>query len=183
MTIAPPPRPPSRDELDALIKEARARQWRRRAAVAAVVAGVAAMVVVSYSVIGGHARKNAGGPQPPQSRATAAAAQCARGRPRLLLSRSSGPPGTVVSVTGCGCTHPQGQADRLAWLNSREMLKNPNIPPGQLWRRIPLIRTTRTIAKATFVVRASDSAGRGLLDMWCGPASVGNAIGYFTVTG
>lgn len=177
-----PPRP-THSELEALIREARERQRRRQAAAAAIVALASAAAFIGYSLLGGNTPKRHDNSNPPRPGTTAAATSCTRGRPRLLLSRTSGPPGTVVSVTGCGCTHPLGQGDRLGWLNSREADKNPNLPPGQLWRRIPLTRTSRKSAKATFVVRGSDSVGRGLLDMWCGPASNGNAVAWFTVTG
>lgn len=179
MTIAPP----THEDREALIKEARARHRRRRAAAASIVALASAAAVIGSSLAGGHAPKSQSSSDPPRSGTSDSTVACSRGRPRLVLSSTSGPPGTVVSVTGCGCTHPQGQADRLGWLNSRESRKNPNLPPGQLWRVIPLTRTSRESATATFVVRGSDSVGRGLLDMWCGPASVGNAVGYFTVTG
>jgi hypothetical protein len=180
-----PPKPPWHDGLEALIKEARARRRRRQAAAVAVVAFASAAAFVGYSLAGGHAPTSQSNPNPARPVASASSTACSRGkRPRLLLSsRTSGAPGTAVSVVGCSCTHPQGQADRLGWLDSREMLKDPKTPPGQLWRRIPLIRTSRKSARAIFVVRQSDSTGRGLLDMWCGPASNGNAIAWFTVTG
>jgi hypothetical protein len=47
-----PPRPPSRDELEALIKEARARQLRRRLLGAAGVAITAALGLSIYAVVG-----------------------------------------------------------------------------------------------------------------------------------
>jgi hypothetical protein len=177
--IAPPR--PRQDERELLVEEARARQRRRQAAAAAIVALASAAAFIGYSLLGGNTPKRHGNSNPPRP-GTTSATSCTRGRPRLLLSRTSGPPGTVVSITGCGCTHPVGQADRLGWLDSREAGKNPNLPAGQLWRRIPLTRTSRKSAKATFVVRGSDSVGRGLLDMWCGPASNGNAVAWFTVT-
>lgn len=179
--VAPPTSP--HDDCQALIEEARARHRRRRAAAAAIVALTSAAAVIGSSLAVGHGPKTRGSANPPRPGMSNATVACSRGRPRLILSSTSGAPGTLVSVTGCGCTHPQGQADRLGWLDSREARKNPNLPPGQLWRVIPLTRTSGESARATFVVRGSDSTGRGLLDMWCGPASPGNAIGYFTVTG
>jgi hypothetical protein len=177
-------KPPSDEELEALIKEARARQLRRRLLGAVGVVLAAATAFVSYALVAGQ------GPEEPRrqrtpgpSGATVSATACARGKPRLLLSRTSGPPGTVVSVTGCGCTHPYAQADQLSWFNTRserESARRPGLAPP--YRRVPLVRTSRTTAEATLVIRRSDSVGRGLLDMLCGPASDGNAIGYFTVT-
>lgn len=112
-----------------------------------------------------------------------ARASSVMGPPRLTLSRHSGPAGTRISIRSDNCTHPQGQGDRLSWFDSRserEVAEHPGLPPA--YRIIPLVRTSRTTAKATFVVKRSDSIGRGLLDMWCGPASDGNAISHFTVT-
>jgi hypothetical protein len=56
-----PPRPPSHDEFEALIKEARARQLRRRLIGAACVAVVAAIALTTYaSTSGGRARSESG---------------------------------------------------------------------------------------------------------------------------
>lgn len=52
--LAPPTRPPTDEQLEALIREARARQLRRRLAGAAVVAGTAAALVGIYAIVGGH---------------------------------------------------------------------------------------------------------------------------------
>jgi hypothetical protein len=181
-----PPKPPSHDELEALIKEARARQIRRRAAGVGALALAAAVAIVSYSLAGGNRLQNGGRLRPNVSRASSSVTGCTRGRPRLLLSRTSGPPGTVVSVTGCNCPHPYAQADTLAWHNARSLREIGKRPPVSVWRRIPLVRASRTTAKTGFVVRDSDPPGKGLLDMFCGGSrkgpGPGNAIGYFTVT-
>ena len=68
-----PPRPPSHDELEALIKEARARQLRRRLLVAAGFAIAAALGLSIYASLGGSAGRTvtAAG-----SRPAAAAAAC-----------------------------------------------------------------------------------------------------------
>lgn len=65
MVIGSPPRPPSQDELEALIREARQRQLRRRLVVALVVAAVAAAVLGIYFVFasGRSARAAAGHPR------------------------------------------------------------------------------------------------------------------------
>jgi hypothetical protein len=79
-----PPRPPSRDELEALIKEARARQLRRRLLGAAAVALAAALGLSMYALtIGGTGRTaTASGERP-----GAAAAPCSVARGwRLKLS-------------------------------------------------------------------------------------------------
>lgn len=51
-----PPKPPSSDELEALIKEARARQRRRWLGGAALVAAMAALVNVAFAIGGGSGR-------------------------------------------------------------------------------------------------------------------------------
>lgn len=59
-----PPKPPPHDELEALIKEARARQLRRRLLGAACVAFVAAVGLTTYALENGHgARAESGLPQ------------------------------------------------------------------------------------------------------------------------
>lgn len=175
-----PPKPPE-DELEALIKEARARQRRRQAAAVAIVALASAATFIGYSITGGHTPRPRDNSIPPRSGA-AASATCGRGRPRLLLSHGSGPPGTVVSVIGCGCPNTVGPADQLSWFNTRSE-RAESQGEGSPYRRIPVVRTSRTTAEATFVVQRSDSLGRGMLDMWCGGGNgPGNAIGHFTVT-
>jgi hypothetical protein len=178
--VLAPPKLPPHDELEALIKEARARQRRRQATAAAVVAFASAAAFIGYSLANEHTTKSQS--NSPRRGASSPAAACRRGIPRLLLSSTFGPPGTAVSVTGCGCTHPYAQADTLAWHNARSLREIAKRPPVSVWRRVPLVRTSRTRAQAVFVVRTSDPPGKGLLDMFCGPASNGNAIGYFTVT-
>jgi hypothetical protein len=54
-----PPRPPSHDELEALIKEARARQLRRRLLGAASIATAAAAGLGIYATLGSHANPSA----------------------------------------------------------------------------------------------------------------------------
>lgn len=53
MAVAAPPKPPRPDELEALIREARARQRKRRLGTAAVVALLAGSAIVLYAVLGG----------------------------------------------------------------------------------------------------------------------------------
>jgi hypothetical protein len=61
MAIDSPPRPPSQDELDALIREARVRQLRRRLLGAAVIATIAAASLGIYAAFfGGSSRPTAG---------------------------------------------------------------------------------------------------------------------------
>lgn len=52
MAIASPPRPPNQDELDALVREARARQRQRRIVIASLIALVAGAAIAIYSTLG-----------------------------------------------------------------------------------------------------------------------------------
>lgn len=61
MTIESPPRPPSQNEPDALIREARARQLRRRLLSAAAIAIVAAASLGIYAVFSGRSSRPTGG--------------------------------------------------------------------------------------------------------------------------
>lgn len=99
---------------------------------------------------------------------------------RLLLSKTSGPVGVRVRVSVCNCRHPVGQADRLAWQDHYYRIRTIRKErPYDVWRLVPVVRTSRTTARAVFVVRSSDRTGRGILEMWCGGNS--NAVAYFTV--
>lgn len=51
MAVAPPPRPPSENESDALVREARARQRQRRIVIASLVALVAGAAVGIYAAL------------------------------------------------------------------------------------------------------------------------------------
>jgi hypothetical protein len=64
MGVVSPPEQPRSDDLEALIREARARQWKRRLRAAAVVAVLAASALGSYALVGGNERgKNTGAPR------------------------------------------------------------------------------------------------------------------------
>lgn len=185
MTVAPP-KPPRVDELEALIKEARARQLRRRLAATAAVAIAAATALVGYSIVRGSGSSPATSESARPGAATfATSPACRHSSPRLVLSRNSGPAGTVVSVIGCGCPQPEGQRDGLFWFDTRSERMTGKRKLDVQARRIAVVRRSRTSATATFTVLPSSSRGRGMLDLWCGGANggVGNAIGHFTVTG
>jgi hypothetical protein len=84
-------------------------------------------------------------------------------------------------VTGRNCTKPFRQRDTLAWHDHYYWLHDiEKRPPIGVWRRIPVIRTSATTARAVFTVERSDHAGRGLLDLFCGGNE--NATATFTVT-
>lgn len=102
-------------------------------------------------------------------------------RPMLILSNVSGSAGTRITVIGRNCPKPTGQRDTLAWHDHFGWLHDlEHKPPLDLWRRIPIKRTSPSTVQALFVVLRSDHHGRGLLDLFCnGP---GNATAAFTVT-
>jgi hypothetical protein len=60
MEVVAPPKPPSRAELEALIKEARGRQLRRRLLGAAGVAVAAAIALGIYALTAGNSNRNTG---------------------------------------------------------------------------------------------------------------------------
>jgi photosystem II stability/assembly factor-like uncharacterized protein len=65
MSVVAPPEPPRPDELEALIREARARQWRRRALFAAAIAVVAGVGLSVWAAIpGGVSGASGGGGRP-----------------------------------------------------------------------------------------------------------------------
>lgn len=105
-----PPKPPSYDELEALIKEARARQLRRRLLGAAAVATLAAIGLGSYALTSGGrgsaATSSSAGPAPPLCRSaqlsTSAGATAAAGT--ALLS-------VTMANTSRACTLPNGRPD------------------------------------------------------------------------
>jgi hypothetical protein len=113
---------------------------------------------------------------------TAISASAANSRqPVLVLSKVSGIAGTQVEVIGRYCPKPAGQRDTLAWHDHYGLLHDlQHKPPLDLWRRIPVKRTSPTTVHAVFVVRRSDHVGRGLLDLFCN--APGNATATFTVT-
>jgi hypothetical protein len=113
--------------------------------------------------------------------ATPAMAGATGSHPALSLSHASGPAGTHVVVIGRDCTKPFAEADTLAWHDRYYWLRDrEKKPPMGVWRSIPVVRTSATTVRATFVVRRTDHLGRGLLDLFCGRG--GNATASFVVT-
>jgi hypothetical protein len=101
-------------------------------------------------------------------------------RPTLIVSRTSGGVGTRVNVTATNCTKPIG-GDTLAWHDHYYWVHDiEKRPPLGVWRRVPVIRTSETAARAVFFAEPSDHTGRGLLDLFC--SGDGNATATFTVT-
>lgn len=100
MAIDSPPRPPFQDELDALIREARERQLRRRLLGAAAIAILAAASLGIYAVFSeGSSRPTAG------ASASGLATTCPRGALSLSLQTQ----GTATqAVTFLTIRNPQG---------------------------------------------------------------------------
>ncbi|HEY2311877.1 MAG TPA: DUF4232 domain-containing protein [Gaiellaceae bacterium] len=100
MDTITPPKPPAPDELEALIREARARQLHRRLVGAASIAVAAALALGLYAIFGGFRHWGSGGSRrggaPPACRSsqlsTSAGFQAAAGTtfdPVLMTNRSS----------------------------------------------------------------------------------------------
>ena len=139
-----PPRPPSHQELEALIKEARARQLRRRLLGAAGVAIAAALGMSIYAFhAGGNldrvARKpaNAGHAGAPPCRASQLSATAGwQGATQSMLG-GAGITNTSTSVCSLPAAHP---IVRITWqghtLPVRERGPSPVFPPGNARRTL-----------------------------------------------
>jgi hypothetical protein len=104
-----PPRPPSRDEFEALIKEARERQLRRRLLGVAAVAIAAAIGLSAYALTLGRS----GGPSGTRSGRNATVSVCRRDQlvatTFLQAATMSGAgPITITNVSGFACLLPRG---------------------------------------------------------------------------
>jgi hypothetical protein len=115
------------------------------------------------------------------SLALAGTAAGAEGPPLLILSRSSGGPGTQALVTGVNCTRPRA-GDELIWRDAYQYANDrhqrPADPP---FRRIRVTRLSPTRVAAIFVVLRSDHRGRGIFTLFCGSGR--NPFNTFTVNG
>jgi hypothetical protein len=105
----------------------------------------------------------------------------ADGPPLLILSRSSGGPGTQALVTGVHCRRPAA-GDELIWRDAYQYANDrhqrPADPP---FRRIRVTRLSPTRVAAIFTVLRSDHRGRGIFTLFCGGGR--NPFNTFTVTG
>lgn len=114
-----PPKPPSHDELEALIKEARARQLRRRLLGAAGVAIVAALCLSIYAVVTGHRPGNLVQPQANAGRATGPpcrASQLAAGFGFQGATQTMLGGATLRNTSGSTCSLPTGRPTfRIVW--------------------------------------------------------------------
>jgi hypothetical protein len=161
-----PPRQPSHDELEALIKEARARQLRRRLLGAAGVAIVSAagLAVYALTISGGNQAATASGAPigtPPLCRSSELSATAGlNGATGTMLG-----PVTLTNVGGSACSLPTGRPRvRILWhgkvLPARES-GGTNFSPA------PPLRVLTPHSKAAIFMGWSN---------WCGKPATGTVI-------
>jgi Domain of unknown function (DUF4232) len=156
-----PPKPPSHDELEALIKEARARQLRRRLLGAAGVAIAAALALSMYAVVTG-GRVNS-------------VTQANAGRASALFCSSSqlamsigGQGATELELGGALITNEGGQACvlptgrpvvRITWQGRPLQVPQPVPAPGEVQSGTP-VHVLAPGAKALISMRWGNWCGR-----------------------
>ncbi len=133
-----PPKPPSHDELEALIKEARERQLRRRLLGSAGVAIAAAIGLGAYALAtgGGTGRLVDGSPNAPVVAPRCRASQLsasARGLNGGGFGTMDGP-ATLMNISDTACSLPSGRPRvRILWLGrivpTREIKDASEGPP------------------------------------------------------
>lgn len=148
-----PPRPPSHDDVEALIKEARERQLRRRLLGAAGVAIAAAIGLGAYAVVGGGSIKDVAQPQARGGGVTGPLCRASQ------LSVSAGLQGATQSLaggatltnTGPGtCSLPQGRPVVRISLDEQTLRVSERpfpypISPGRPVARVLMPREQATI--------------------------------------
>jgi hypothetical protein len=157
-----PPKPPAHDELEALIKEARARQLRRRLLGAAGVAVAAAVGIIIYAFITGGAVSNV--PQQPTEGGRARVSLCRSSQ----LSMSIGGQGAtqmilggalITNTGGEACALPNGRpVVRLTWQGRPMQVAEPVPKPGEVQSGRPA-HILASGAKALISMRMGN---------WCG---------------
>ena len=112
-----PPRPPQHDELDALIKEARARRLRRRRLVAVAVAIVAGLGIGIYAVLGSFSGQSTTDGSPAGSTLLCRSSQISVSYPMLIGVLSPGRNGLPVMTNNGGtCSLPlRPPTARVEW--------------------------------------------------------------------
>jgi hypothetical protein len=86
---------------------------------------------------------------------------------RLILSATSGPPGTVVVIVVTGCQDPSGQNHAVSFNNDSANM-SARFSPSTV-RDIPA-RQNGTRLDATYRIVAGDlTGGQGLFTVQCGP--------------
>jgi len=131
--VIAPPSPPSHDELEALIKEARARQLRRRLLGAAGVAVAAAMGLSVYAALGGGGPRNAGRTAGDPGLAAAPLCRGSQLSTSIGFGAATGSllGGAEIRNTGpATCSLPQGRPDTEIRLHGRTLSVRETAPPN-----------------------------------------------------
>jgi hypothetical protein len=174
--IESPTRPTEPDELEALIREARARQRKRWLAASAVVAIVAGAVVAVYSIVGG-GRVNASHPGVPIPAAATGKGCGVRGLGVRILSTG----GRTLYREPGRYTHPNrgfptircsGSTIWAVWFNGAGTMKEAyvgarSLDAGHTWKLV--------FSEPFFGVKAPHA-----LDAYMGPWTLRGRIAYFT---
>jgi hypothetical protein len=133
-----PPKPPSHDEREALIKEARARQLRRRLLGAAGVATAAALglsvhAVVTGGSVNGVTQANAGRASAPFCRSSQLAMSIGgQGATEMVLG------GALITNAGQTCVLPTGRpVVRITWQGKPMHVPQPVPAPGEVQSGTP----------------------------------------------
>jgi hypothetical protein len=136
-----PPKPPAQDELEALIKEARERQLRRRLFAAAGVAIAAALGLSAYAFVAGGTVDNAA--QPPAQAGRGGAPLCRSSQ----LAMSIGGQGATQMVLGGALIKNTGGAAcalptrrpvvRITWQGKPMDVRQPVPRPGEVQSGTP----------------------------------------------
>jgi hypothetical protein len=96
---------------------------------------------------------------------------------RLFLSRRQVTPGQTIGVKATGCARLVDQPDEMTWHNHRQLTH----AHGGHYVPVFGLRRQGTRITTSYRVPARSPRGKGLLDVYCGPASSGNAVGYLSV--
>src|SRR5439155_5769094 len=158
-----PPKPPSHDDLEALIKEARERQRRRRLLGAAGVAIAAALGLSTYAYVTGGKTDNVA--QPPAQGGRAGAPVC---RSSQLAMSIGGQAATQLVLGGALITNRGGEACtlparrpavRITWQGKPMPVRQPVPRPGQVQSGTPA-HVLAPGAKALISMRWGNWCGR-----------------------
>ena len=155
-----PPKPPSHDELEALIKEARARQLRRRLLGAAGLAIAAALGLSIYAVaigstVSGSARANAAGAGAPLCESSQLATTAGlQGATQTMLGGM-----TLENISAAACSLPQIRPRMtLSWRGEPLPTQQRKMTTAPPW---PLARVLAPGAKADVFFQWWSCGGSG----------------------
>jgi len=134
-----PPKPPSHDDLELLIKEARERQFRRRLLGTAGVAIAAAIGLSVYAFLAGDGLSNVA--QPPANRGRATAPLCAKSQ----LIATAGFQGatqtmlggvTLQNTSAAACSLPAARPRlTISWRGKQLLTREKGMPTAPPWPR------------------------------------------------